>query len=229
MQKLSTHVIAFSLGTIAFSILAAGSQVPAQPAWVTAYCADASPCVAPAAETYQGIALAIQWLEDDGSPCLDAGEVLPPGAHPQSACDSPTPSIAHWFLLTRGGPAHAPLQAVDHDVFVATDSPIYSATAIRLPAQYALGAVMAFGLPPTGFAPQAPQFPTFSPAATQTWFELACAESATCGAGGLTQVAFDALLASSPYSTHNHPFGFTLTRPDSLDAVPVSGITGVPQ
>jgi hypothetical protein len=200
MTRISTHVIAFSLGVLALGAFNQGA-IPETPAWVNDYCADSSPCTNAATETYQGIALAIQWLETDGTPCPDPEG----GEHPQSACLTAPPSIAHWFLLTRGGPAHYPPNAIDHDVFVATNSPIYSdgfgsGFGGR---DYALGAVMAFGLPPETI-PQNPQFPTYAPADTQAWFALACAADPTCGAGSLTQAEFDVLLAASPYGPHVH-------------------------
>lgn len=201
MHRISTHVIAFSLGVLALGMFNQGA-IPDTPAWVDDYCADASPCANVATESYQGIALAIQWLETDGTPCPDPVT----GQHPQNACLSPTPGIAHWFLLTRGGPAHYPPSAVDHDVFVATHSPIYSdgfgsGFGGR---DYALGAVMAYGVPPAATAPQSPQFPAYDPADTQAWFALACAADPTCGAGSPTPAEFEAMLAASSYAGHVH-------------------------
>lgn len=228
-HRISTHVIAFALGTLALSTL---QGAPAPPQWVLDICGDASPCSMPT-EAYQGIALSIQWLETDGTPCPSPS----PGQHPQSACLTSPASIAHWFALTRGGPHHVPA-AVDHDVFVATDSPIYSAgEPSGIPGtQYAYGAVLAFGLPPTAEAQSpATQLPVLDADAWRAWLRaevLECIAEGVCptgGGGGITQTEFDALLATSPYASHNHGFSFTLTRPESLDGVTHNGITSVPQ
>ena len=104
----------------------------------------------------------------------------------------------------------------------------------------ALGTIVAFGMNPAA-AMQAPQFPSLDPIDTQTWFEAAyleCVANAVCVQGGgdpILQPEFDGLLATSPYSTHNHPYDFTLVGTNRVngvevaDAVSVSGITGVPQ
>lgn len=201
MYRISSHVIAFSLG-----VLALGSIVqafPPTPSWVDELCADASPCVGPVSK-FEGLAIAIQWLMPDPANPGDWIECPPnPGAHPQNTC-GPVSDIAYWIVQTNGDVGHG-ANAVDHRVDVVTDSPIYSAAMPNFPSEmHLLGAVVAFGLPPTAVAPQNPQFPAPDPIDTQAWFAAACAADPSCGAGGISQTEFDALLATSPYLTHVH-------------------------
>lgn len=230
MHRIATYIIAFSLGSLAMGALAhrAGVQTPMPPSWVTggpnAICDDSSPCTMPT-ETYRAFQIAIQWLEADGvTPCPAPAA----GEHPQTPC-GPNPQIRHWLALSRGDVAWGP-GALDHDVLV-SQGPVYSPTSSGvtefsgLPnnGRYAYGGVVTFTLPAA--AVQAPALPVLDPDAWQAWFDAACANNTTCNAAAapMTQPEFDALLATSPYGAHAHPFTIT------VNSTPVNGLTGTPQ
>lgn len=193
LHRLSTHTIAFSLGVLALGMFQAA--LPPAPAWVDQYCTDSSPCQEPS-EVYQGLALALDWFESDGTPCPEPAT----GEHPQTPC-GPNAFIGHWVMLTRGDVHHG--NAVDHDVFYIANSPIYGGPELGsspIPASaYAHGNVIASGLSPAA-TQQAPALPVLDPAGWFAWFEAACAASPTCGAGGLTQAEFDALMETTQAS-----------------------------
>lgn len=237
MIKTATYLLTFSLGVLA---LHAFQGAPPTPSWVGVVCADGSPCIVTPTDSYEGLAFAIQWLMPD--PQDPAGTALPwvecpapaPGVHPQTTCIGGS-AIAHWIVLTRGGPAHA-TQAVDHDVFAVTNSPIYGpgrGLSQPVPQPYALGAVMGFGLPANAIAPQAPPVPPGDPAAWSTYLDSWCLTNPTCGSAGgggaMTQAQFDALLSASPFATAVHPFSFAITRGEALDGDIIIGMTGPPQ
>lgn len=184
MHRVSTHVIAFSLGVLALGAFT-NHQVPAPPptpSWVTTLCTDASPCD-PQLGQYQGLAIAIQWLMPDPADPAAPWVECPgqPSTHPQNGCVGGA-EIAYWIVKTEGDVGHGG-NAIRHDVDVVTDSPIYSAQMPNWPNEmHALGAVVALGLPPTA-ATQAPQLPVLDPIAWQLWFDAACANHPTCGTG----------------------------------------------
>lgn len=203
------HLTSFVAGIVgAAAFVTFQASLPPAPAWLDAYCADASPCVGQPSEAYNGLAFAIDWFESDGTPCPEPAA----NEHPQSACQSPGGAfIGHWVMLTRGDVHHGQT-ALDHDVFFIANSPIYGGSGPQLgipSTQYAYGAVVAFGLPPTASAPQAPALPVLDPAAWQMWFDAAHAQCVTNGncpapGGSLTQAEFDALLSTSPFLNHVH-------------------------
>lgn len=225
-------VLLFALATAVINFSLWQTQ-PTAPPWLTggpnAICDDASPCEMPT-EVFAGVQLSIAWYEADGVTPCPAPAV---NEHPQTPC-GPDPQIRQWVAFSRGDQAWLPT-STDH-VALVSQSALYSGgpnpigvAEFSNGSNYALGAVVTFALPAS--VVQAPQLPVLDAVAWQQWFDAACLQNPTCSTGGagLDQPTFDAFLATSPFSTHNHGFGFTLTRAESLDGVTHNGITSVPQ
>ena len=231
MTRFSTHLIAVLISVLALGAFQAVA-VPPTPSWVVDLCADRSPCISTPSNSYEGLAFARQYLMPDPTdstlPWVEC-PALPSGAYTQATCVGGV-EIAHWLVLTRGGPAHIPIEAFDHDVYAVVDSPIYGpggglSQGVLPP--YARGAVMAFHLSPLATASQAPpDVPPGDPVLWEAWyrrsFPAACLADPVCNGGAsMTPAQFETMLQASSFGSAVYPV--TFTQPDGTQVTVTSG------